>query len=537
MRGQTVLFTLLLLCAPLHSWATTYYVTPSGGQGGCSTNTNSPQNGLNNGMACLNGGDTLILKSGTYAEKLDDNIPSGSAGNPTTIRADVFRGAILKPNSGPSPVIWLGHFNVSSYITFDGLVTDSLNLPAPHYAVVIGPDATNNISVLNMEIRNVPNANFCSTGNNSVGISFSSSNNMVLRGNYIHNIGYDAIPEPGGACSGGLHYFYSYCTYFPANNSLVENNEFAQCSGYGFHGYGSLKNNVIRNNYFHDNGGPLYVCEPGNNQIYNNIVASNPGTYAGGAGGIIVGGYCTGSITTNAQVYNNTIVGNGGHCIQLGVSGAGLPVNNSFFQNNICYQNGTDDISVQNGSGNITNGSNLLGTNPQFVNAGGGDFHLSSGSPAEINGINLSTTFTADYAGTTRPSSGQWTRGAYTTGAPSNPVTNLFVSVQPAGGLSNTSLATWTVQARDSSNNVVTGYAGNVSIAIGTNPGNAVPSGVLSKTFTAGVASWSGLSLNKIGAGYTYVVTASTFNVITAPFNITGIAPNAPTNVRATPIP
>jgi hypothetical protein len=236
-------------------------------------------------------------------------------------------------------------------------------------------------------------------------------------------------------------------------------------------------------------------------------------------------------------VYNNTIYSNGGYCIQLGVAGAGLSVNNSFFQNNICYQNGTDAISVQNGSGNITNGSNILGTNPQFVNVGGGDFHLQSGSPAESGGINLSTVFTTDYAGTTRPSSGAWPRGAYAVGGSSGPVTNLFVSVQPAGGLSNTSLATWTVQARDSSNNVVTNYAGTVSIAIGTNPGNAVPSGVLSKTFTAGVVSWDGLSLNKIGAGYTYVVTASTFSTTTAPFTITGVAPNAPTNVRATPIP
>ena len=60
-----------------------------------------------------------------------------------------------------------------------------------------------------------------------------------------------------------------------------------------------------------------------------------------------------------------------------------------------------------------------------------------------------------------------------------------------------------TVQARDNSGNVVTCFTGNVTISLGTNPGGATLSGTTTAAATAGVATFSNLSINKSAAGYT----------------------------------
>jgi len=118
-------------------------------------------------------------------------------------------------------------------------------------------------------------------------------------------------------------------------------------------------------------------------------------------------------------------------------------------------------------------------------------------------------------------------------------VYHLFVSVQPSNSPSNTVLPSWTVQTLNTNNNVVTDYNGLVSIALGTNPGGSILTGVVSSQFTNGVKTWCcDLRLNKIGVGYNFVVTASGIpSVTTGSFTITGIAPGVPTNIAATPLP
>ena len=210
-----------------------------------------------------------------------------------------------------------------------------------------------------------------------------STYNLTIRNNHIHHIGFDYVPD-NGSCPPGQHVFGDYCIYFSASDSLLEGNELDHCDAYGIHNYvhGQVStNNIIRNNYIHDNGWLiLLACGGDKMQFYNNIVANN------GGGGLLLGSTCEGAPSTNSQVYNNTIYHNAGNCIDLGVSGAGVTVTNSLFENNICYQNSSDVISVNNGTGNVID-HNLLGTNPLFVNASGGDFHLQSGSPAIDAGV------------------------------------------------------------------------------------------------------------------------------------------------------
>ena len=102
------------------------------------------------------------------------------------------------------------------------------------------------------------------------------------------------------------------------------------------------------------------------------------------------------------------------------------------------------------------------------------------------------------------------------------PATQLVFITQPSSANSASSLGTITLALEDALGNVETGSTASVSLAIATNAG---PGGVLSGTLTtaavSGVASFPGLTINKIGTGYTLQATGSSFTKVSSMFNIT----------------
>jgi hypothetical protein len=66
-----------------------------------------------------------------------------------------------------------------------------------------------------------------------------------------------------------------------------------------------------------------------------------------------------------------------------------------------------------------------------------------------------------------------------------------------------------TVQAEDSSGNLITSFNGTVTVALASNPGGATLGGTLTVTASGGVATFSGLTLTKAASGYTLAVTTS----------------------------
>jgi hypothetical protein len=101
--------------------------------------------------------------------------------------------------------------------------------------------------------------------------------------------------------------------------------------------------------------------------------------------------------------------------------------------------------------------------------------------------------------------------------------TKLVYGVQPANtGASTTITPAVTVIAQDANSNPVTTFTGNVTIAIGTNPSSGVLGGTLTVPAVAGVATFSNLSINLAGNGYTLVATSGTLTSATSnAFNIT----------------
>ncbi|HMA38930.1 MAG TPA: hypothetical protein VKP10_02570 [Gemmatimonadales bacterium] len=102
--------------------------------------------------------------------------------------------------------------------------------------------------------------------------------------------------------------------------------------------------------------------------------------------------------------------------------------------------------------------------------------------------------------------------------------TQLAFTTQPTSTVAGATMATVRVTARDAQGNTATGYTGNVTVAIGTNPGGGTLSGTKSAAAVAGVATFTTLSIDKSGTGYTLTAaanglsgaTSSTFNITPA---------------------
>ena len=107
---------------------------------------------------------------------------------------------------------------------------------------------------------------------------------------------------------------------------------------------------------------------------------------------------------SHTGVYNNTIYHNSNNGIEIDSTSTGAVI-----ENNILYQNGW--LAIWNlGSGTVADHN--LATDPGFVNAAAGDFHLTTGSAAIDAGITISLV-TTDYDGVIRPQNGAYDIGAF----------------------------------------------------------------------------------------------------------------------------
>lgn len=400
-----ILFVLLLLFVASEGSAATYYAQSGGANNSCSAATNqaTPRNSLTNGLACLSGGDTLMLRGGTYNEVVQANaLPSGSPGNHTILRNFPGEHPILRPDHGANDnpailLIW-----GPDYITVDGINLDldlvnewwcggglCLNDPNQTCCANYGIELreSHDIIAQNMEIRNAPTR---TTINNWVtyGVGMMANedtSNVIFQDNYIHDLCHEGEPEHG----------QGYGFYFKGTDNIARRNRIDRVAGHGFHIYNQNLVNI-------------------NMLVYDNVISTI------GLSGILFGG------SLNGLVYNNTIYDVSYHFsdpfymagIVVGYGGDGSRIiNNTVYasaagvvtvrqgeqtnvtiRNNLGYQNGANIITAGPGD---TVADNFLTGNPLFVNAGAADFHLSAGSQAINYGI-VQSGVTVDQDGNTR---------------------------------------------------------------------------------------------------------------------------------------
>ncbi|OIR07181.1 hypothetical protein GALL_107700 [mine drainage metagenome] len=183
-------------------------------------------------------------------------------------------------------------------------------------------------------------------------------------------------------------------------------------------------------------------------------------------------------------------------------------------------------VAIQDNNGNTvtTNTSTVtlaIGNNP-----GGGSLS-GTVSVAAVAGVASFSTLAIDKAGTgyTLAASDGALAGASSSAFNilAGAVTKLLFSIQPSNAAGGAVISPpVTVQLNDAYGNVVTSSTGTVSLAIGSNPGAGILSGTLSVAANAGVATFSDLSINAAGSGYTLIASsAGLTGAISSSFDIT----------------
>ena len=97
------------------------------------------------------------------------------------------------------------------------------------------------------------------------------------------------------------------------------------------------------------------------------------------------------------------------------------------------------------------------------------------------------------------------------------PATQLAFSAQPTNATANQAISpAIQVEVRDASGALVTTATDAVTLSIGTNPGTGTLSGTLTVNAVAGVATFSGLSIDEAGIGYTLTAASGSLTSATS---------------------
>jgi len=392
-------YTSFLLMGAVTVQAATYYVALSGNDAHSCTTAQTiatPKKTIAAGVACLNPGDTLFIRSGTWTESIDTGTKEGTTGNYITIAAYPGEVVTLQPISTPSCKYAIVPRRMN-YMVLKGLIWDGINgCPEPYGMRIV--DGTHHLIVESMEFKN----------GQYNGIYVGDADNITIRHNRIH----DQISTTGLP---GTRYYGIY--FHHGTNSVIEGNEIYSNPGGGIHAYpGPITNLVIRNNRLHHNNNlassnveGILIFEGGGTpingvQIYNNLVYMNGVNQPDGgtSGGIRVSNGPDGT-----KIWNNTIYGNKnwGINVQAGTN----PPTNTVIQNNIVHANTSGQITNA-GIGSIIDHN--VTTNPNVVNAAAFNFTLQTSSPAIDAGVFLSQV-PKDFRNATRPLGFTHDIGAY----------------------------------------------------------------------------------------------------------------------------
>lgn len=191
-------------------------------------------------------------------------------------------------------------------------------------------------------------------------------------------------------------------------------------------------------------------------------------------------------------------------------------------------------VSVADSTGSTALGYNgsvtiALGTNPGGATLSGTRVVAVSAGIATFNDLRLDQPGTgyslvASASGLTGATSNPFD---VTAPPPPPPMArSLKFTGEPQSAQTGASLGIITVAAVDSAGTIVTAFSGTVTLAIGTNPGGGTLLGSSAVATSGGVATFSGLSIDKAGTGYT--LTASTLGLKSATssaFDITAPPP------------
>jgi hypothetical protein len=400
--------------------AATYYVSRGGSNNNSCAQAKSPstpKQTIAAGISCLSGGgDTLLIRAGTYDEILQSpqflTIASGTSwSNKVRIAAYPGETVWVKPSTvdlnSQGFVIWIVHH--ASYIEFDGINVDGTlvgisgfgvggqdNFPFAHHI------RYQNAEVIRGDCRKWSSAQ-CETDGIGIGghIFAGAEGGIEILNNNVHGT------------NGGL----GYGIYVAGPNNLIDGNNIHHTSVGGIQVYNgggdSPDNNIVRNNRIHDitdshdpfpAGGRFWgiLVAGNNNLVYNNLLYNNDvgNVFPVEDKSVLGVFYGTGNKFYNNTAYNNNAIG-----VKLDVK-----AENTEVKNNIVYAGkGSNIINFGN---RTVQSNNLFDVDPLFVSPSAGNFQLQPGSKAIDAGASLSIV-TTDFMGGGRPEGATLDIGAY----------------------------------------------------------------------------------------------------------------------------
>jgi hypothetical protein len=186
-------------------------------------------------------------------------------------------------------------------------------------------------------------------------------------------------------------------------------------------------------------------------------------------------------------------------------------------------------VTVQDAGGNTVTTSSAsitmaIGTNPGSGTLSGTLTATASGGVATFGNLSINKTavgyrLSATSAGLTPATS---TTFDITPGAPSQ----LAFVVQPLTAVAGVGISpAFQIAVQDAFGNTVSSSAASITVAIGNNAGGGILGGTVTATASSGVATFSGLSIDKTGNGYTLTASSGGLTPATSSaFNITPAA-------------
>lgn len=437
-------------CLASASWATTYYVSPSGSNGNNGTSSSTPYQTIQQALNTVRAGDTVNIMAGTYNAGLV-LMTSGTNGAPITVQS--YNGASVTINSGNSRAVCLtnssGSINyytikgltfISNYSSYSGAVNSgwkwTLDFSSgywpgagaapttrPSHFVVDSCNITGGVAFMG-SYNTVTNCTM--NGNNqwadAIYASNSVSNHNTATYNTIHNYTNRAFHSESGASYDVASYNTVYSCGAGGNGGAIDFDGAYTAVTYGTANYNTIYNCTYSAIQF-ENG--LYGTAIGNT-IYNcgtGIIAINYGLTGGGqiadseyrsktskillANNSISG--CKGGGIAFIQssgnfVYNNSFYNVSNHAIDCTTGGVSsdFSAGNEIIQNNIFSNSASiEEMTVSGTQPNTidhnifyntpTAGQNVITGNPNYANptATPPNLSIGSGSAAIKAGISI----------------------------------------------------------------------------------------------------------------------------------------------------